>query len=280
MSTLRTLLVALFATLWSATALAWGPRPGALEIDNRSGEQAEVYVDGQWRGSVRPGDDRTFSVSPGRHHIEATGRSGLRLFADRLDFHTGRTSAVRLAPPLATLVLVNDGPVPLYVDTRGIAPFWMLPGARHELDLPPGPATVTTQIAGRFGPTPVGSTSLALLGGRRTVAEIGWQAPPATSRLTMVNHQRRTLRVYVGGQEVGVLRPGASDTFQVRPGRHQVTVVEHGGDIFYNQAVTFAPRKDHTVQVLADAYVHQGRPSHPRPHGPPSSSRPVYYAHR
>jgi hypothetical protein len=241
----------------SSVAAARGPMPPqagppvtAVWIDNDAGGQVEVWLDGVWRGSVRAGDERAFTTTPGAHGLSAMWSDGTPLITQTVVTSPQGLTRVRVTPPMATVNLSHRGQAPVWVEVPGVAPFWMLPGAVQQLTLPLASGmTVTTSVYGRMGLTPVASVPLFLRAGQVTVAEVGWTAVAPSSTVTLTNLEDHLVRVYIGGAEVAVVPPGQSRTWEVAPGRFQVLIVEQTDGVVLDQVVTFDPRRDHLVRV-------------------------------
>jgi hypothetical protein len=241
--------------MWGAgpTALAWS-EPGGVMVTNDSGQQVEVYVDGQWRGSIRDDDQRVFSAWPGSHDVRVAWPDGTAVASDRVQLAPGRPSSMVVRPPPTTFALTNQGQAPLWVEVPGVAPFWMLPGMNQSLTLGvTGPLPVVTSVYGRGGLVPVGQLSLNPCPGHVVQAPLGFVAAAPATTVTVTNLEDHTLRVYLGGTEVAVIPVGETRTWDVRPGRTDVMIVEHGDGVLFSQAVTFDPRNDHRIRVRRGA---------------------------
>ncbi|MCB9679944.1 MAG: hypothetical protein H6733_00605 [Alphaproteobacteria bacterium] len=238
--------------LGAPTALAAHPAPPAgVYVDNDSGLEVDVFVDGAWRGSVRANDERTFSTLPGQRSVVVrTHGTNLELFDSRLALSPARSTSVRVLPPVSHLTLVNDGPAPLLVDLSTTRDdFWLLPGTRRTLDVVPGFTRVTTSVYTLHGMAAVSTYDLRLAAGTSAIQDIGRLPPPPSSHVAFTNYEHTPLRVYVAGREVAVIPPRSTREVDIDAGRVMVTVAQDGGRILYNAPVTFEAASRHVVEV-------------------------------
>lgn len=252
----------------SSTAIAG---PVGLRIDNEAGTQVEVYVDGSWRGSVFANGERTFTTLPGRRDVRVVSTRGAPLYQDSLVLHPHRMVEVDVFQPIATLRLDNEGSAPLFVDVPGANGFWLNPGQVQSLQVRSGSIPVTTSVSTPRGMTRLGTETLQLAPGRIYEHDIAWVPPRTASMVTVTNGERHMMRVYVGGTEIGVIRGHSTATLSVPVGRQLVTVVEHGGQVVYNQPVNFDGRVDHEILIDANGRCssrvagHVARTTQPNP---------------
>lgn len=251
MRNLLALLLPLFLFLGVAQpAWAWPVPPSSLQVDNDSGFDVQVFVDGAFRGEVRHSDDRGFGTLPGAHQVTVrTEREGLVLLDGRVDVSPGRATRVVLTPPRTRLTLVNDGEAPLLVRlSHDSQPFWLVPGATQQSELPSGRVLVTTSVWTFEGLIAVDRRDLLLQPGRAQRETLGW-SPRTLSRVTLSNDERSPLRIYVDGNEVAFLPPRHTREITLLPGRHLVAVVDASGRMLYNAPAVVAPRTDYDVRL-------------------------------
>jgi hypothetical protein len=236
------------AMIAATSGEAWAsPRLVGVRIDNDAATQVEVYVDGAWRGSVFRGDERTFTTTPGRRDVRVVSTAGVPLYQDSLVVTPHRMVEIDVCDPTATLRLDNDGQAPLYVTLPGAPGMWVNPGDVRTVQVRAGSVPITTALSTPRGLQQLGTETLRVAGGRTYTHEIAWFAPRASSHITVTNGERNFLRVYVGGQEVGVIPAHGTRTIAVPTGRQLVTVIESNGNLVYNEPVHFDPRKDHEI---------------------------------
>lgn len=240
------------------------PAPGGVSLDNDSGVAIDLYIDGAWRGEVARGDTRTFSTLAGRRQVVVRAHDlGVVLFDDRMTLQSGRPVPVRIVPPTTRVTLKNQGGAPLYASMAGVqGGVWLLPGGHHTLEVAGFQAVVTSSLYTRYGLTPVDADVLRLTPGRAMVHSLGFTAVAPNSQLSVTNHERRTVRVFIGGQEVVAIPPRSTRSFETTAGRHMVTVAEDGGRILYNQAADFTPNSRHTIELRDGVHIatEPGRP--------------------
>lgn len=215
------------------------PPPYAVSgvtLTNRAGVEADVWIDGVFRGGLRCTDARSFTERPGTHDVLVRARDGLVLFQGRVVLSPRGLLPLDVVLPLATLTLVNDGQAPLWV-TVGRDAQWILPGARYAFQVPAGLAHVTTAMYGRGGLVPVSAYDVRTLPGRPAFQSIGFAPPPRDAQVLLTNHESTTVRLYVDGREVVALRPGESRAVNVPLGRHDVLLVEQRGRVLYQAPV-------------------------------------------
>lgn len=210
--------------------------PATVYVDNDAGEEVQVWIDGTFRGAIRPGDVRTFSSLPGHRVVHAETRRGEVLYDTRVQLHPHRTATVQVLPLLLDLVLTNFGDMPLLVDMPGSSAFWLSPGQRRSLDVRAGTFTVSTSMMTYRGLQRVETHRLDVY--RDTTFDLGRHVARNTE-VTLTNHESRTVRVYIGGREIAVLRRGETRTLEVQPGRHEVLLAEDRGRVLYNAPVSF-----------------------------------------
>jgi hypothetical protein len=232
-----------------------GPRgvpPAFVEVRDDAGTDVDLYVDGAWLGPVTSGTTGSFRASAGRHTLTVRARvDGAILSDQRLDLLPGRSTFLPIAPPRVALQLANHGPAPLYVTVAGDARgFWLTPGTRQRVDVAVGVVPITTSVYGPRGLVPVDRHDVIVpYGARGLVQELGWAAGPPTTALTLTNHERTTVRVWIAGREVAVIPPGATRQVQVAAGRHPVVVTEDGGRVLWDAPATFAARGRYDVEI-------------------------------
>jgi hypothetical protein len=239
----------------SPPPVAYVPALSTLEIDNHTGLLVEVFVDGRFVGAVRDGQDYDFPSQPGTRRVTVKLQDGTVAYDQTLRLNPHAEAEVELGPLLATVVLDNDGNSPLWVTVSGVAPFWLMPDTRQSLQLRPGPVHVDGAVYGPRGLATVVSQDLFARPAATLIADLGWSPAPPSSRVTIHNHERTDVRVYVAGAEIAALRPGSSTTMEVRPGQHQVTVVANHGGILFNDRVSFVDDQVRTV-LLRDGRCH------------------------
>ncbi len=66
------------------------PGAGALVIDNVTGEDLNVFLDGQSTNRVRSGSTRAYDLTPGVYRLVLDGRHSDRWFRDDIDILEGR----------------------------------------------------------------------------------------------------------------------------------------------------------------------------------------------
>lgn len=80
----------------------WDHQPpagqGALIIDNRTGDDLEIFVDGRLAGQVDDWDDRAFNYAPGAYRLVVREESGDRSRGMDLDILENRLTIVRVRP--------------------------------------------------------------------------------------------------------------------------------------------------------------------------------------
>lgn len=237
--------------LWmsSAPAFAW-TEPGGLMVTNDSGQRAEVYVDGVWRGFVMDDTSRGFSAVPGTHDVHVTWSDGTAVVDARVQLAGGRASPLYVSAPPTGVQLSNHGAAPLWVEVPGVRPLWLLPGGTAELSVAANaPFTVLGSVYGPGGLVQVSHTTLAPCPGHAVRAELGYTAAPPATTVTVTNAEDHVLRFYLNGAEVAVIPVGETRTWDVAPGRFDVMIVEHVDGVLFSRSVTFDPRNDHRIRV-------------------------------
>jgi hypothetical protein len=223
--------------------------PTALQVDNDTGVLAEVFIDGAFRGKVRPTGEQMFPARPGTRQVTVKLPDGNLAYSGRVHLLPMQTTEIEIDPPVATLVLNNDGRSPLFVSIAGQPSFWMLPNARRSLQVIPGLTIVKTAVFGVSGLKTIDTHRVTTRMASTQTVRVGWAPAPPASQLTVKNLDNRTVRVYISGEEIASLRPGMSKTVEVRPGDHWVTMVSHDAGILYNKRVAFVDNQVRTVRV-------------------------------
>lgn len=67
---------------------------GALRVDNNTGDDIRVYVDGEQRGTAGDYSDRVFDLAPGVYRIVLDQKNGDRSYRDDIDIIEGRLTVL------------------------------------------------------------------------------------------------------------------------------------------------------------------------------------------
>jgi hypothetical protein len=78
----------------------WDHKPpsgqGSLIVDNRTVDDIEVYVNGEFQGKVDGGDDLIVDLAPGLYRVVLNEEDDLRSFRDDVDVLEGRLSILEV----------------------------------------------------------------------------------------------------------------------------------------------------------------------------------------
>jgi hypothetical protein len=221
---------------------------GLVRIDNHTGRQAELRIDGMpasrlgLTGSLAINESREVRLPLGRHDLVLVdARTGSEL--DRLSFNTiafRDHSWTAAAPRIGDLVLTNPLPMAVLVEVPG----------RSDLTLAAGQSRTLVGL-------PVGSmlVSFHRLGGE-TLADLRVAvAPYEQARLVVpvpnmgvvevTNHTGRGAIVRVDGRTTSTLQSGQAQRLSLSPGDHRVELVDERG------------RRLESRMVRIDRYVDQ-----------------------
>jgi hypothetical protein len=78
------------------------------------------------------------------------------------------------------------------------------------------------------------------------------------------------VRVFISGNEAASLRPGKSQTLEVRPGRHDVLIISSSDGVLFNDKVNFNDDQVRTVRIADGRSIDEGCAGH---NGPPNPWR-------
>lgn len=177
--------------------------------------------------------------------------------------HPARPVPPPPAPVLAPLTVVNDGQAPLLVSVGPpSAGVWVVPGQPVVLDVPVGRTVLTTSVWTFEGLVELERRPVVVTFGGRCHERVGLTAD-ARSWVTLTNHERRAITVYVDGRAVATVPPWSSRGLDLPPGRHLVAVVDERGRLLYHAPTFVHPRTDYDVQIAGGVTVTpmpEGRP--------------------
>jgi len=209
--------------------------------------RTEIYVDGQWQGSVGHTSERSFSVGAGFHTVEGFS-GGERLFREQVHLSPRNEARVRVEPLAQATTFVHRGDTAVFVQLPGVQGFWLQPGQRKVLSLRMGSLRLETSIQGRHGMRNLAARDLNIQRGRNATIDVGYTAPqPSTTTIT--NNRNHTVRVYIADKQVTALRAGETARIAVSQGDHAVLVVSQQGAVLYNQDVRFERGQQRSLVV-------------------------------
>jgi hypothetical protein len=218
------------AALLAMAGAAHASAPFAgVAIDNEFDEAVKVYVGQDYLGTVLGEQDRTFRVRAGYTPIRV-------MYGD----DTLVSTSVRLLPGTVTHVDVEIPRVPVEIANRGRQPVlvalggrstWIGPGDERTLTLRAGEREVQTWVSSHRG----GLREVESFEVRLDVLDrdqrIVVSDTPLPGTLTVDNHERQSMMVFVDGRERGTVTAGRSLDLDVEPGSVRVMLVSHDGDL-------------------------------------------------
>jgi len=273
MNALKTLLIAMFVMLGlpsQAEASAWWK--SNLKIVNEFDGAADVFVNGNYKGSVNGDRTRVFEVNPGYRQVTLRRPgTGYVLLSDREFFYSDSTTRLTIKAPKGELKIRNDSPVPMLISACANEPRWVEPFTNIVLPVRTGNVIVKSQVREREGLKTLTTKTVWAEPGARASTTLRY-TPPAKTRLTVVNHDGRDVRIVMNGRDKGTLRSGDRMVLDVRPGEVDLLATEIGGRVIFDDDLFVSRGETERVDLLprAPRYTTASPASRPpeRPHCP------------
>ncbi len=216
-------------------ALPTGPLTGSLEVDNARRRPVGVFVDGQHLGEVRARSSQVFQVANGVRLVSYGGPGGFT--TERIRVPVDGRATLRVTRLVGHAFVRNGSGVPMRLTLSRLGGRRDLPPAKANLGLlrpgervetqplRPGTYQLTAAPAGRFAAAPPVTRELEITPGERQRVRLR----PYLATVTVTNPFRRAARLFVDGQPVGRLRPGAQLVLSDQlPGLHHLELRKRG----------------------------------------------------
>jgi hypothetical protein len=245
--------------------------PTELIINNSFDGQAHVYVDGRYEATVLGDQKLALRMRPGSHALEVVRPGGFVLASTRLMLNRGLSTELRVVAPMTDVRLFNPTSAPLRVDLGRHDDVWLSPGTGLTLPVRSGRHELISVVRERAGERIVERRSLWVEPGRPSTERLAWVSAPQLSRIVIVNHHARDMRVLVAGRDHGALRPGASLRLPLQPGRFDVQLIEVGGSVVFADRVSLGLGADTHISVQGRRDTRVSVIAH-RPLPPPHAS--------
>ena len=197
---------------------------GLVRVDNRTGLDATLRVDGVSQGTLADGASREVKTALGRVSFELVS-SGRVLASTVTTVSPYADEAWRAeAPRTGDLSVANPLPVPVLVSVSGVATRTIDPYERATFSrIDVGAATVTAM---RLDGAAIAYTTVEI---RPYEARL-WTIPaPKTGFVQLHNDEARSLRLYVDGRLETTLAPRQDLRLELAAGLHRVEAVDSAG---------------------------------------------------
>jgi len=198
------------------------PKRGALVVANFGPRPVEVRRGGRRLGRVDPGARRRFDdLASGTKRLRATTPRGREVAAERHTLRTGAVAVweVRFAPAPGRVVIRNGSGRRVQVLRSGEPLGPIADGAEVAFEVPRGTWTFEARGVGRR------RRVLARKELRVRRRPVRWEIPLVLERLEVRNEASEALKLRVDGRKEGRLRPGATWSRDLGPGRHELVGV-------------------------------------------------------
>lgn len=258
------------ALLVASPAMA---RPLAtLTVENQWSAPVHVEIDGYRVDTLHGNRAETYSIRPGMHTVTVRAKNGTLLESETHWLRPHRNGFVVVDTPRTTLTVTNSGHRPMFVTGLSTATLqgggiWVAPGRSHTTSVPAGNVVLTGNVEGRRGMRAIDTETVWAEPGRNNQVSMGWVAAP--TQLVVTNPEPFPVQLVVDGVPHGTLRPGASTTLDVRPGRHDIDAYHRHGKLVFDETLRVAHGTSTLVslcgRITTTPYPGAGRPDRPRP---------------
>ncbi len=227
-------------------ALSASPSSGHVRVENRSGADLRLLIDGESRGSLLIGRSKELELRTGRHEIVATYRqhgAERTLQTSTMVLQRGELDSIVLRPADTTRVRIeNETGRRAAVRIDGEARGTLEDGKSRLFEVTPGPHRLALMV----GERELDGTTLDA----RRYADNAFIAEVRLGELVVVNPLPIPVEVTVnGGRERRVAAMGRASFRRLEPGRVTVTITRETGESLLSAEARIRAGDDTSVTV-------------------------------